>query len=359
MKSQFVAVFIFLSLTSQIAFAWGGRGHQALCEAAVFLLKEDGLKSYLQNKPHVMGYLCNIPDTHWRSLGADANKFGSPTHYVDYEVLGLKIKEIPTDYKSIVSTYTGKTNQFKDGANIFSVPEEFGSSWWRADQFYRRAVIAGEAMSKATPPQGPKEEQDEKLPYNQAAFDYLLSLGLMGHFVGDNSQPFHNTTDYDGWASGHGGIHAYFEDTAVSFFEADLSQQVVKKARGLKKASYLTKPNVIEKMRELSEVSVADIKKILQLDPVRKPSTLKVEKGMSLKTVAERADGKVGYEKFNKIIIEDLARGALLLAKIWDESYEKAGRPKLAAHKSYKFPHTPEFVMPDYFDTSPAPTKTK
>ncbi|MNL81910.1 hypothetical protein D3C87_2091530 [compost metagenome] len=44
-----------------------------------------------------------------------------------------------------------------------------------------------------------------------------------------------------------------------------------------------------------------------------------------------------------------MARGALLLANLWDEAYVQAGRPQLAAYKSYKYPFTVDFVAPDYF----------
>ena len=57
-------------------------------------------------------------------------------------------------------------------------------------------------------PKGFKEEQDNNLPFNQGTHQMLTNMGVMGHFVGDLGQPFHNTTDHDGYAAGHGGIHA-------------------------------------------------------------------------------------------------------------------------------------------------------
>lgn len=356
--SSFKLVSIFLIfLASTQVLAWGGRGHAAICEAAVFLVKEEGLKEYLQNKPQIMSHLCNIPDTHWRSIGAEANKLGAPTHFIDVEVIGLKVKDIPADYKKIIATFTGKPNQFKESSSIFSVPEEFGSSWWRADQFYRRALNSAQNLKNSEAPKNSKEEQDENLPYNLAAYDMMINMGLMGHFVGDNSQPLHNTTDYDGYAANHGGIHAYYEDTAVSFFDGDLTAQVLKKARSKKKNPFEAASSTIERMRILSELSTNEIREIWKLDPVTRPSSIKVEKGVSFKTPAERAGGKVGWTKFNKLIVEQLSRSAILLAMSWDEIYVSAGRPKITAYKSYKYPFTPDFVPPDYFDIKAAPSK--
>ena len=79
---------IFLSLQT---LAWGGRGHHAICSAAPHLVKDDSLKNFLKFRPHTMGHLCNIPDIYWKSIGPDVSDLGNPTHYIDPELIGLKI----------------------------------------------------------------------------------------------------------------------------------------------------------------------------------------------------------------------------------------------------------------------------
>lgn len=351
MKS-ILALLAVMGLSAQ-AMAWGGRGHAAICETAVFLVKEPGLKDYLKNKPQMMGHLCNMPDFYWRSFPSDMTKLGNPTHFIDVEITGLKVTEVPLDFKQIVETYTGKENQFKKGAKIYNVPSEFGSVWWRADQFYRRFLTFGKDLAAAEAPKNSKEETDDNLPYNKAAYEMAVSLGLMGHFVGDASQPLHNTADYDGYASGHGGLHAYYEDQVVSEFDGDLQARVLKEARGMKNPKFLKPKTVVEKMKVLSESSMDELKLIFKQDPVKKPSTVVNEKGMDIRKAAERESAAVGYKKFNKIIVTELARSSLLLAHLWDEAYVEAGKPVLTASKIYKYPLTVEFVAPDYL---PAPT---
>lgn len=333
--------------------AWGGRGHATICESAVYLVKEKGLQEYLHNKPQMMGHLCNMPDFYWRSLGGDAVKLGSPTHFIDIEVLGLAVEDIPTDYKKIIDTYTGKPNQFKKGATIFSVPTEVGSVWWRADQFYRRFLTFNNDLKAAAAPKNPKEANDDNLPYNKATYEMSVSLGLMGHFVGDTSQPLHTSADYDGYGTGHGGLHAYYEDEVVSQFDGDLQARVLKEARSMKNASFLKPGTVVEKMKRLSEASIAEYSEIKKLDPVLKPSTIENEKGLEIKTPAVRQSSEVGYKRFNKMIVKELARSSLLLANLWDQAYIEAGRPKLSASKLYKYPLTVDFVAPDYISTLP------
>ena len=171
----------------------------------------------------------------------------------------------------------------------------------------------------------------------------------MGHFVGDNGQPFHTTSDYDGYGAGHGGIHAYFEDSVVAQFDYDLVAQIVKKARSWKSQPFAdSKKSVVENMRTLGEISVEEIKDVYKADPIIKPSILKSEKGMSLKTAAERQPPAVAFKKLNKMIVKEMARSSYLLAYFWDEIYKEAGEPPVKGYKSYKFPFTPDFVKPDY-----------
>lgn len=341
-----------LMLSSQNAKAWGARGHHNICESAVHLVHSKPLKEFLNGKAQIMGHLCNIPDTYWKSLNSDARKFGDPTHFIDPEILGLPIKDMPTDYKALVTKYTNKENMHKRNTRILSVPSELGSNWWRADQFYRLALANAEQVTLQPTPNNSKEEQNEELPFNKNLFSMFVNMGLMGHFVGDNSQPFHTTADYDGYEGHHGGIHSYYEEQTVAFFGPDMQDRIVKKAKTLKSASFMKdKLTVVERMRALADISFKEIKTVFKLDPVIAPSSYKQEKGLSLKSAAKREPAEIGFKKFENLQIEQLARSALLLASFWDKIYLEAGSPDLKPYKSYKFPFTPDFVMPDYFDT--------
>ncbi len=352
MKLAFKSLIVSLAISySHSAWSWGGRGHAAICEAAVFLVKNVQLKEYLQNKPQIMAHVCNIPDTYWRNLAPELRKLGDPGHFINPDNLGLKISEMPTDFKTIVNTYSGTESKTKAGKKIVSVPEELGSNWWRADQFNRRALADAAVLKTAVAPQKFEEEQSDDFPFNKNFYSMIVNLGLMGHFIGDAGQPFHNTSDYDGYASGHGGIHAYYEDSTVAFFDADLVPRIVKKAHSFKSPKWLAQKSLIDNMKIFSEVALNDLKDILKVDPVVKPSSLVIEKGMSLKTPAERKPASVGFKKFEKLILEEMARSSLMLAHYWEQAYKVAGEPPAKAYKSYRYPLTPEFIEPDYFET--------
>jgi hypothetical protein len=348
-------IFVILLFPS-LALAWGGRGHDAICVAASFLVKDKNLAEFLKYRSHVMGHLCNIPDTYWKGLPAEITKVGNPTHFIDPEVTGLKVSEIPNDYATVVKEFTGKDNKIKPNAKIFSVPDDVGSVWWRADQFMRR--IAQLDFKEATPPEK-KQEQDDKLPYNANVYQMWVNMGLMGHFVGDAAQPFHSSADYDGYMHGHGGIHSYYEEQVVAQIGQELPDLIVKKAKILKSPSFLKPKNTVEKMKELSVLSNKDIEKIFKLDPVIKKSEVIKDKGMEIRTAAERKSPEAGLKVFKPMIIEEMARSATLLANLWDAAYASVGRPDLSKYRSYKYPFTPDFVPPDYIPALATEKATK
>jgi hypothetical protein len=349
MKTFKFALVLLISTYSLTASAWGGRGHNSICESAVFLVKNPELREFLSSRPHIMGHLCNVPDIYWKSLPMETRKSGDPGHYLNSEKIGIKFSEIPQDYKKIVELYTGKPNAQNAAQTLYSVPDEFGSLWWRGDQFYRLALESGKKIKDGQPPKNFKEEQDNESAYNKSVFGMLVNLGLLGHFVGDASQPFHNTSDFDGYAANQGGIHAYYEEAIVAALPGDLEAKIIKQAKAWTSQKFTEKPTVYEKMRALSEVSYLEIKDVLKADRVVKPSTLTIEKGMSLKKPAERRPATENVQNFEKLVIRQLARASYLLAHLWDEAYVQAGKPDLKAYKSYLYPFTPDFVKPDYF----------
>lgn len=346
--SSLSVLVIMAVLFTEKAFSWGNRGHHTVCISATHLVKDDALRPFMQFRMHSIGHLCNIPDIYWKSLGPDVSDVGNPTHYIDPEITGLKISDIPKDYKALMEKFTGTENLFKNNGNkIFSVPKEFGSLWWRADQFTRLITDLKTSFSNTTPPKNFKEEQDDKLPYNQSVFNMLQYMGIMGHYVGDASQPFHATSDHDGYRAEHGGIHSYYEEQVVAYFGPDMEKLIVDKAKTIKDPK-LTSGSTVEIMQHLSLLASKDIEKALKLDPVLKKSELKNEKGMDIKTPAVRSPPDVGFKKYKELIVLHMARSAVALAHLWDQSFHDAGSPSLQAYRSYRYPHTPDFIPPDY-----------
>lgn len=367
MVKSMLVLFALVGAFSFKANAWGLRGHQVVCEAAIFAVSEENLSLFLRARVPMYTSLCNIPDTSWRSKGPEITAINGPTHFIDPEVIGLLPKDIGIDYRKLQIEFEGKENQFKKDQKILSLHRDLGSIWWRVDQFVRRAIDFGSIAQKAKTPSHRGEEQDEKLAFNQSVYEWMVNIAIMGHFVGDASQPLHATADYDGYAAGHGGIHGFYEDVAVNHQDERLTLEVINEARRLLKqaetlpktkrdpaknteVAFLLLENPIEKMRALSALSAADLPALLKVDKVKKPSTVTSDKGMEIRTPAEREITPKMVKEFRKMQIKHMGRSAALLAQLWQRTYERAGKPELAAYKAYRYPHEPDFIPPDYFD---------
>jgi hypothetical protein len=187
-------VFTFtFTLNYSKCFGWGSRGHSIVCEAAIHLVKNEGLKNFLLHRTLAVNYLCNIPDTFWRK--PEFSKTGNPTHHIDTDLVGINISDTPVVYSEFIEKFKNKTRVINN-APIFSVPKEIGSSWWRAAQFVELAVANGKKAKTLELPSKSDERNDEN-PYNKEILSMLTSMGILGHFVGDNSQPMHTTSNYD------------------------------------------------------------------------------------------------------------------------------------------------------------------
>ena len=340
-----------LMIAAPQALAWGGRGHDSICEVATYLVKNERLKEFVQFRPQVFGHLCNVPDIYWKSLPKEQTPFGNSAHYINAEAIGLKLSQVPLDFKALSEKYNGQPNLFEKKETIENVAKDVGSIWWRVDQLMGLAAKQAAIIKDAPLPSNKGEEQNEKLPYNSAIYNWMVNIGVMGHFVGDASMPFHNSSDHDGWYAGHGGIHSYYEDAVVGQFDGDLQSLILQRARELQKQPGKTaflKGSTLEKMQKLSESAAAEIPAVLAADPIIKKSIIKQVEGKEVRIAAERKSPKVGLVQFKKRIIDQMARSSLLLANLWDESYKNLGSPDLSAYRSYRYPFTPEFIGVDY-----------
>ncbi len=356
--SQFILIYVvffgFFFFSNQ-AMSWGGRGHHAICESAVHLVQSPELKKFLMFRPHFMGHLCNVPDIYWKSLPATITQQGGPTHYLDLEYLKNVPEDKKTNFTELEKFLTG-TKPLADLPSIKSVSLDVGSIWWRANQFVQLASSLKDDFSKNPPPSNRKEDFDENFPFNKTTFSFMTAIGVLGHFVGDNSQPLHLTLDYDGYKAGHGGLHSYFEEEIVAEFDSDLVHLITEKARAMKrkhdrgqtKLSFLSGNDPVLQMKALSEISYSELPALFKADRVIQKSSIKEDQGMQIKTPAQRNSPQKEFPQFKNMIIGQMARSSLLLATFWDKAFQNAGSPLISKYKAYKYPFTPDYIAPDY-----------
>ena len=327
--SNMLILFIFFSPPA--ARAWGGKGHDWICQAATEVVTNEKLHAFLKGRAPLLSYLCNAPDTAWRDLSDELIFLGNPSHYLNPEKVNSDPRTWGRDYQ-----------QFIKSNSVTLTHRDLGSLWWRVDQFHRQALELRSKL-RSPPPQLPKELQDKTLPFNEAVFELLLQMGLIGHFIADASMPLHNDGDYDGEKVGHAGLHAYFENTMVDELTASDYLAMVQASQRLlksKKSSFLQAEIPFSIVRELSLTARDKIPQLIRADllkekgnPIKKPLRLEIAKTKKL---------------FRPLLISQLSAATAALAHTWTRIYVDLGEPDLRPYRSWRFPHQPVFVPPDY-----------
>ncbi len=340
--------------------AWGERGHDIVTRVAVRLLaakiaKGTPLATQMGRKEFMLGHLSNVPDIVWRNQGEAIEKINAPTHFLDLEYLspGVTFATVPRTVSEALARMkelcANAPKSYVCPTKGEAVPDESsaGTAPWRTGQLFKmtvdsfRSAVAGEK-------------------FDSAALDRaFLTAGVMSHFIGDLGNPYHTSRNYDGWETGQGGIHSYFESAVTSSYRLALDQEVFDQALtggGLK--------------RTLGQLPAAE-RAALSRDPVAMAVALSLDSYSRLETAnsldrtfailkpsgtgpegrrvgAERRPASELRFKFHSLTVERLATAAEVLAHLWLTAWEDAGRPDFKDYRSFAYPVGPDFIPPDY-----------
>jgi len=347
LRKQFLIGTLLSTFWIQHAGAWGEKGHHLICQLASREVKESELKKFFKTRGHTLGHLCNIPDIYWRSLPKEQSFAGNPTHFFESDVVNIELKDVPLSLKEFVAKVAAKN----PGESPRDLLTRTGTLWWRAEQFSQLATQAAQRASKAlAPKENILEGEADAEPYSVAVYEMFVDMGLMGHFVGDVSMPYHNISDYDGYAQKHGGIHGYYETQCVGEYDdAELDTQV--EAAVAKIPDYSKNESVVAVMKQLSVQAEKEVALVQKLDHILKPSVDKSDRhGLRKSVPAKRLPHEEGCAAFRPMIVKQLARSVKALAFFWDQIYAQGSRPKLERYRSFRYPLSPDFVPPSYID---------
>ena len=369
-----LAMLLFVNFASaSTAFAWGERGHDLVARVAVRLIieratatnGEDQFAVALAPKEHLLGHLANVPDIVWRSIGRDVEEMNAPTHYIDLEYFAPTPK-----FDNLPKTPADMVEQIRKlcaaAAKDYVCPDDHperltanaaGTAPWRVQQLYQRMRAALTSAKGAT-------GKDKVHAIDEA----LLDAGIMAHFVGDLGNPWHTTRDYNGWETGQGGVHAYFEEQTVNAETLALDEAVFQFALKKNPVTRVAKALPVADRAALSQQPLAlawalvldsnarlsDVRALDRKVAVMRPS--KNDHGLRLK--AERKDPRAVRDQFQGILVDRLATAADVLATLWLGAWREAGRPDLRGYQSYDYPTAPTFIATDYLPTQTPMTAT-
>ena len=341
------------------ASAWGERGHDTITRVAVRLLASrvatgTPMATQFGRKEYMLGHLANIPDILWRNQGPDIERLNAPTHFLDLEPISpeLSFKTVPTTAPGLFARMKALCEMKPAGYACLAKADaplnesSAGTAPWRIAQLYRMTVESLRA--------GTSGEKTDSLAIDRA----FVTAGIMSHFVGDLGNPYHATANYDGWDTGQGGIHSYFEGTMVAGYPLSLEQGVFNAAlagRGFERALGQIPADQSSLARDPRAIGVA-----LALDShTRLEAANAIDKKFAVtkpsgvgpdgkRIAAERRDASELRLMYHDLIVERLATAAETLARLWVMAWEDAGKPDFKGYQSFAYPIAPDFIPPDY-----------
>ena len=334
-----------LLFLSPSALAWGERGHDIVTRVAVLQLAGESdanqkLNRPFSRSPHKLAHLSNVPDIVWRSntVSHAERSLNAPTHYFDVDLL----HEAPVQLADLEYSFDTANTLAKSRGH--TLVKDVGTAPWRVLQLHQ---LMTDALRQA----GEAKKRKALIAHVDTA---LLYGGLMSHFVGDLANPHHTTVDFDGRATGNGGLHAYFESGVVSVLSLNLDDQVWDRARrGILPTRLKAFTTKAERKRVLNDPeqlvfalvvdSFSELPTLLALD--NRHSLIKRSKGKGRAKRKPAAEVTSHYEDF---IVQRLAMGASVLSQLWYLAWLEAGQPDLSSYQSFQYPVQPAFIRPDY-----------
>jgi hypothetical protein len=172
----------------QPVLGWGNDGHRMIDRLAVAKLPSD-VPEFLRSEyaQDAMEYYGPEPDR-WKSAAeAELRNAGSGEHYIDLEWADLIGGPLPRNRYDFVRALAVAD---KAHPELGLTPEKVGLQPWAAEEWYERTKAAMREY------RGLKSEGKDTKPVEA---EILFCAGILGHFVGDASNPLHTTIQFNGW----------------------------------------------------------------------------------------------------------------------------------------------------------------
>jgi hypothetical protein len=286
MKRAVVALIV--ASVSPAVLAWGPLGHRVVAETAALLVADDLPATWgplVARHRFELGVYAFLPDALFRYIDSASGTIEAPTHYLNVEGL--------SDQATRGGTIDRRIVQFLELA---------------------RAQLKDVRAPKGGYQRGASAQTDAHRVYLG-----LFDLGVMAHYSGDASQPYHATSDSNGYSRGEGGVHFYFESDCVNALEPGLAADVLASARKHRtrwlRAWRADPARPAELVRAVLEDSLAAVATVSELDRLHAVIEL-APPGSS--DNARRKPAAQGCGALRPVLVERLARGAVLTAALWE-----------------------------------------
>ena len=208
---------VLISLRVSPAFAWGPQGHEEINKSAALNapIGIDAFPSFFRSEENVQLLVFNGPEPdRWKRFPGYVRSQGhGPSHYANFDL--LQYFPVTNDHLTAIQMYRQRGI---DSRLVGLLP------YYIIETYEKLKVSFAEYRSAV------------KRGVNTKAieFNVLYYAGLLGHYVGDGSQPLHTTSHHHGWIGENPkdyamdeGMHRRFEVEFVRNIKVDDFQELV------------------------------------------------------------------------------------------------------------------------------------
>ncbi len=205
------AATLILLLTTPPAGAWGRDGHMMVNRLAAQYLPTD-VPNFLRSPSALdtMQYLGPEPDRWHNKSEQELRDQESPDHFIDMEYASL-VGTLPKERRDYI---VAAEKVVADHPDLKLTPGKMGFQPYAVEECWQKLKVDMREYRK---------QLAAKADLAPAQLAVLYDAGILGHYVGDGSQPLHTTYQYNGWTGPNPSaytvehkIHAQFESTYVA-----------------------------------------------------------------------------------------------------------------------------------------------
>ncbi|MBA4809287.1 S1/P1 Nuclease [Brevundimonas sp.] len=180
--------------------AWGNTGHRLIGVAAMRALPE-GLPAFLKTPGAIadVGELAREPDR-WKGAGQPHDRERDTAHFIDLDDQGRVMDGrgmALTDLPRLKSEYDAALTQAGlDVDDAGYLPYAMIDAWQNLSRDFAYWRVLNAAEKRETNLERQAWYRADRLRREALI---LRDIGVMGHYVGDGSQPHHTSIHYNGW----------------------------------------------------------------------------------------------------------------------------------------------------------------
>src|SRR5437016_5645363 len=321
--ASLLLIIVFVQLGFHSSWAWDYEGHRVVNQLALASLPTN-FPAFVRTPAAAerVAFLAGEPDR-WRNTPDLPLKHSNgPDHYIDIDALdlyGLKAEMLPVfryDYVAQLAlarkAHPEKFPEIDPARNEDHTRELVGMLPWAITESYGR-LKSSFSYLKAFEEEGGSPEE-----VANAQQDILYTMGVMGHYVGDASQPLHTTVHHHGWVgenAHHYSIKSSFHSWIDGGYFAKIgganSKELEGKLRPAQLVSLNGKPARPEEMFQAAMAFILEQHKLLE-------PLYQLEKDGKLS-----GEGDAGLQ--GKAFLEgQLLKSGQMLGDIWYSAWQQA-----------------------------------